>query len=866
LTYPRNRLIISSDFPDRSLGPLCAFVSALRRYASLSLEENLIWRVGRAAVIVGLATTCYFGASAKAAGPRASARDLVTHEIDDRLRVTLRGNTRPEAKRENDRGPVPDDFKLEHMLLQLRRPPELEQQYDEYLETLTQRNSANFHQWLTPSEVGDAYGLSHSDLRRIESWLRSHRIRVNFIYPNRVVMDISATAAELREAFGVNVHFLEVNGQRHYANVNDPEIPEALASAIVGIVSIHDFRPHPMIKPRAQYTYTDSNGTFQTVTPADLAEIYNLNPLFSQGITGANQTVVVVEDSDPFATTDWTTFEQEFKLTQYGGTLTVTHPNAAGNNCIDPGDNSNDIEVELDMEYAAAAAPAAAIVVATCADTATPGPIIALENIAASDPHPYIISVSYGECEPGNGAANNAALYSAYQTAASEGISVFVSSGDEGPTSCDADEGSASHGINVSGWASTPYNVAVGGTDFGDTFAGTNATYWSATNSSALESAMSYIPEIPWNDSCAGVLVATYVGDNPPYGSSGFCNSAEGKNFRTTASGSGGPSGCATGAASTSGEVSGTCVGYPKPSWQSGLFGNPDDAVRDIPDVSLFASNGLWGHLYVFCYSHAGSGFIGNPCTGTPDPTARTGTTWSAAGGTSFASPILAGIQALVNQRTAALTITPIPGQGNPNPVYYAIAAAEYGSSGSTLCNSSAQPLPRRGVATSCVFYDVTQGDIDVNCTFGSANCYDPGATFGNGFNGAIITGTVSGLTVSAAGVGYTSDPACTISAPHNRDAYNGYSGGTQATCTATASGGHVTAVTLTNAGAGYAPNPVCTLTGGGGTGATCSVSGVTDAAYQPAFAATPGWDFATGIGTINAYNLVFSPLWAEGP
>ena len=605
----------------------------------------MIWSIGRAAVILTLVTAFHCGALAKAAGPRASGHDLVTRDlinrdIDDRLRVTLRGNTRPEANRENDRGPVPDDFKLEHMLLQLRRPPELEQRYDEYLQALTQHNSANFHQWLSPSEVGDAYGLSHSDLRRIDSWLRSHRIRVNFVYPNRVVMDISATAAELREAFGVSVHFLEVNGQRHYANVNDPEIPEALASAIVGIVSIHDFRPHPMVKLRTQYTYTDSNGTFRAVTPADLAEIYNLNPLFSQGITGANQTVVVVEDSDPYTTTDWTTFEKEFKLTPYGGTLSVTHPNVApGNNCTDPGDNSNDIEVELDMEYAAAAAPAAAIVVATCSDTATDGPLLALENIAASDPHPYIISISYGECEPGNGAAANAALYSAYQTAASEGISVFVSSGDEGPTSCDADANAASHGINVSAWASTPYNVAVGGTDFGDTFAGTNATYWSATNSSALESAMSYIPEIPWNNSCASVLVDTYVGDNPPYGSSGFCNSSEGRNFRTTGSGSGGPSGCATGAASTSGEVSGTCAGYPKPSWQSGLFGNPDDAVRDIPDVSLFAANGLWGHLYVFCYSHTGADG-GSPCTGTPDPTARTGATWSAAGGTSFASPI----------------------------------------------------------------------------------------------------------------------------------------------------------------------------------------------------------------------------------
>lgn len=821
----------------------------------------MIWRIGLAALVLALVTVFLCDVFAQVGERPASARDLITGEIDESQRVTLRGNTRPEVNPDNDRGEVPHHFKLEHMLLQLRRPPKLQQEYDAYVEGLTQHNSANFHQWLTPAQVGENYGLSDSDLHQIERWLRSHGIRVNYVYPNRVVMDISATARELGEAMRVEIHFLEVHGEKHFANVNDPEIPEALASAIVGIVSIHDFRPHPMVKPRAQYTYTDSKGMWYAVTPADLAQIYNLNPLFSQGITGAGQTVVVVEDSDPFTTADWSKFEAKFNLTAYGGSVSVTHPNFGGN-CTPPGVNGDDGEVALDMEYAAAAAPAAAIDVATCANTASAGIFIAFENIVASASHPYIISVSYGQCEPVLGAAANAAISSMYQTAVSEGISVFVSSGDEGPASCDATLPAASHGINVSGLASTPYNVAVGGTDFGDTVAGATATYWSATNSTTLQSAMGYIPEIPWNDSCAGVLLATFAAQNPPYGASGFCNAGGSTNFRTTASGSGGPSGCATGSASTMGEVSGTCAGYPKPSWQSGLFGNPNDGVRDIPDVSLFAANGVWAHFYIFCYTDPGMGLGGAPCTGNPDPTAAS-PTWSAAGGTSFAAPILAGIQALVNQRTAALTITPTPGQGNPNPVYYAIAASEYGTSGSTLCNSSAQPLPRRGVATTCVFYDVTQGDIDVNCTQGSPNCYDPGAA---GNQGSLSTGTISGLTVSAGGTGYTSAPACTISAPHNPRPYNGYTGGVQASCTATVAGGHVTGMTLTNAGAGYAPNPVCTLTGGGGTSARCSVSGVTEAAYQPAFPATPGWDFPTGIGTINAYNLVFSPVWAEGP
>jgi subtilase family serine protease len=320
------------------------------------------------------------------------------------------------------------------------------------------------------------------------------------------------------------------------------------------------------------------------------------------------------------------------------------------------------------------------------------------------------VSISYGECEAYNGATANAAYNSAYSTAVAEGVSVFVSAGDEGAASCDADRSNATHGIGVSAFASTPYNVAMGGTDFGDTYAGTNSTYWSSTNTSTYGSAKSYIPEIPWNDSCASVLIATYEKYSTTYGSSGFCNSRTGKaDFLMVVSGSGGPSGCATGSPSTSGVVSGTCKGYAKPSWQS-VFGNPSDGVRDIPDVSLFAANGVWGHYYVFCWSDTKRG--GASCSGAPS-------TWSGAGGTSFSSPIMAGIQALVNQKNGGP-------QGNPNYVYYELAANEYGTSGSSSCNSTSG----NAAASSCIFYDVTQGDIDVNCS-GSHNCYLPSGTYG---------------------------------------------------------------------------------------------------------------------------------------
>jgi len=811
-------------------------------------------RIGLVAALMALVLFLRFGLNARAAGGRAHARDLITTAIDDNHRVTLRGNTRPEANRHNDRGRAPDDFKLHHLLLQLRRPAELQQEFDEYVDGLTRGSSSNFHQWLAPAQVGDEYGLSDADLLEIKFWLRMHGIRVNYVYPNRVLLDISANARQVREAFHTDIHFLEVDGVRHYANMNDPEIPAALAPAVAGIVAMHDFQPHSMLRMRPRYTFTDSGKTYYSVTPPDLAAIYNLNPLFSQGITGAGQTIAIVEDTDPFTLSDWTTFETKFQLTKYGGSVTLTHPDIGGN-CGSTTVNGDDGELALDIEYAAAAAPGAALQLATCTDV-----FVAIANLVMMNPHPYIISVSYNACEPLLGSGGNAFVSSTFQMAAGEGISIFVSSGDEGPDSCDSGANIATHGISVGGLSSTPFNVSVGGTDFIDTFNNSNSTYWTSSNSSTLQSANGYIPEIPWDNSCGNVLVSQfYGGTSIPYGSTGFCNTTTGKTsrFRTLASGSGGPSSCGTGDSVSGTAVDGTCAGYLKPTWQSSLFGNPNDGVRDQPDVSLFASNGnAWNHFYIFCWTDMTNG--GAPCTGNPDPFAGT---WSAAGGTSFAAPILAGIQALVNQRTSALTLSPVPGQGNPNPVYYAIAKSEYGASGSSVCNSSNQPLPRRGVSTACVFYDVTQGDIDLHCTTGSIDCFGGSGTA----PGVLVTGAVAGGTFSG-GSGYSSAPACSISAPHNSAAYNGYTGGVQATCTATISGGSVNAVTLNTAGAGYAPFPLCSLTGGGGSGAACTITSVTKSAYQPSFPATPGWDFATGIGTINAYNLVFSPVWAQGP
>ena len=664
----------------------------------------------------------------------------ITHKIDESRTHRLAGNTRPEAIAANDKGRVEDNFAMEHMLLQLKRSPQQDQALDQFIDALHDPQSPQFRKWISAEEFGRQFGAAQEDIDTVRAWLESKGFTVNTVYSNSMLIDFSGTAGQVQKAFGTEIHHLEVGGVRHVANVSDPQIPEALAPAVAGIVSLHDFTPRPMKRERAKYTFTSGGSTEQAVTPGDLATIYDLNPLFAAGITGKGQTIAVIEDAVLYSSADWTTFRKTFGLSTYtSGSLATVHPQPASgaNNCSTPGlGGGDDGEAILDAEWASAAAPDAAILVAACANTrSTFGGLIALQNMLSSANPPSIVSISYGECEAENGASANAAFSAAYQQAVAEGVSVFVSAGDEGAASCDAGASAATHGIGVSGFASTPYNVAVGGTDFGDSVGGnTPSTFWNTTNTATFASAKSYIPEIPWNDSCASALLAASFGFNTVYGTSGFCGSttANRDGLLNVVGGSGGPSGCASGSPAKTGVVGGTCKGFPKPSWQVAA-GVPNDGVRDIPDVSLFAADGVWGHYYVFCWSDTRNG--GAPCSGAPSG-------WAGAGGTSFSSPILAGIQALVNQKVGSK-------QGNPNYAYYKLAG-----------NPS-------------VFHSVTMGDNAVNCS-GTTNCF--GATTGTGRRAqALGNGSLS----------------------------------------------------------------------------------ISSSSYQPAFGAAAGWNFATGIGTVDAANLV---------
>jgi hypothetical protein len=588
---------------------------------------------------------------------------------------------------------------LHRLLLVLQRSPQQEAALRKLLDDQQTKASPNYHMWLTPEQFGEQFGPAPSDIQAVTDWLASEGFEVSRVTAGRTVIEFSGTAGALRNAFHTEMHKFAVNGEERWANSSDPQIPAALAPVVAGFASLNNFPRRPLVQrlgafsrakgsaqARPLFTITGSNNqTFYAVGATDLATIYNILPLWqaSPAIDGTGQTIAIVGQTniniqDPHG------FREVFFLPINDPTVILDGP--------DPGITADETEADLDVEWSGAVATGATIdlVVSETTET-TAGIDLSSLYIIDSNLAP-VMSESYGYCEEFLGTGGNAFYSTTREQGAAQGITIINSAGDSGSARCDqsSEEVAAQYGLAVSGLASTPFDTAVGGTDFND--ATDFSTYWAATNNSdTFVSALSYIPEMTWNDSCARTgsasACASVATDTPQ----GVDHTA----------GGGGQSSCVT--STVSGTTITCTAGYPKPAWQTGS-GVPADGVRDIPDVSLFASDGFNHSFYVLCEADAlPSGYAS--CAPN-DPS------WYflAAGGTSVAAPAFAGIMALVNQKTGER-------QGNANYVLYPLAAK---SGASCPSNDTMASTANR---SSCVFYDVVTGNNSVACLGGSPNC-----------------------------------------------------------------------------------------------------------------------------------------------
>jgi Pro-kumamolisin, activation domain/Bacterial Ig-like domain (group 3) len=631
-------------------------------------------------------------------GPQDRDKARITQMIDDTETVRIVRTTHPLAALANDRGRVEADLSMKRIVLLLKPSEKQQGALKKLIDNQHDPESSNYQRWLTPEQYAAQFGPDQNDLDVITSWLQQHGFSIDSVARGKQWVEFSGTASQVESTFHTEMHRYVMNGETHIANATDISLPQALVPVVRGLLSLHDFRLRPLHRKAFQVQRDSATGKLIPVSPAnpgrsgqpqtnpeftpagipdpghflapgDWSKIYNTAPLLENNVTGSGISIAIVGSDSDIQLSDVRTFRQIFKLPARDPVFLV--------NGLDPGVNvwsDAEVEADLDVEWSGAIAPDATIKFVTSSSTpATSGAFLSISYIVDNRLAP-IMSVSFGACEAFLGPGGNAFLNSAYEQAAAEGISVFVASGDTGAAGCDSQISfsPAAFGPNVSGFASTPYNVAVGGTMFAEN--GRDAVYWDANNRADFSSAVGYIPETVWDEPCDPTIDA---------------NQCSGTLAYFLSAGSGGPSSCTQSVFQSDGTI--LCEGgYPKPSWQSSK-GVPMDGARDIPDVSLTAGAGHDG--YLVC--------VEGTCQSTTSSGHTTLHSAYVVGGTSAGAPSMAGLMALIEQKTGAY-------QGLVNYDLYKLAAADQPAT----CNSTLLLDPNQ--SSDCTFYDVTSGNSDV--------------------------------------------------------------------------------------------------------------------------------------------------------
>jgi subtilase family serine protease len=573
-------------------------------------------------------------------GALAAQPDRIVGAIDASQTVALKGNVNPKAQRQYDQGPVDPSMKLPYVTL-LIQPSEAQQAaLKQLLAEQQDPSSPNYHKWLTPEQFGQRFGLSTADIAKITGWLRSQGFGIVQVARGRDWVAFSGTVAQVQRAFRTQIHRYTVDGQEHFANATDPSIPKALDGIAAGFRGLNDFLLQPLSIKKSDAINVNpdyfSGGNF--LAPGDIATIYDIGPLYSAGINGTGMAIAIMGQTDIYAA-DIAEFRSAFSLSANVPQQTL----ATG--CTDPGITGDLAEADIDLEWSGAVARDATILFIKC-DTSHGGVGTSAQYAIDNDVAP-VISMSYGGCESSNGQTNALAFQSLVQKANTEGITFLASSGDSGSAGCDSsDETTATQGLAVNIPASIPEVTAVGGTEFNEG----SGSYWGTTNGSNGGSALSYIPELAWDDNPTGTGFDTRL-------------------------------------ASTGGGVS---IYFAKPSWQTGP-GVPNNSFRNVPDAAMSASADHDG--YIVCTNNGCAGGIQGA---------------GIFGGTSVATPIFAGIVTLLNQQ---MKNTPPAGLGNINSTLYPFAqsmpaafhdapAGNYNNGGAA--NPSGNTVPCQSGTTGC--------------------------------------------------------------------------------------------------------------------------------------------------------------------
>jgi subtilase family serine protease len=548
--------------------------------------------------------------------------------LDDSSRVVLPNSRTPRVRTAEDLGALPSSTAIPGITLVFKRSATQEATLQELLSAQQNPASPLYHHWLTPETFANRFGIADEDIAATQSWLTSRGFHIDSVSRSRDRITFSGTAAQVQAAFNTGLrHYRTADNETHFAPSTDLTLPAELAPITAAVLHLSDFRPKPNIKvqthPHPDYTTLSTQTHY--LGPQDIATMYDLNTLYTSGFNGSGQGLAVVGQSYASTGSAVSFFKGNLSPGSIGNISLVLVP-GSGVEAISPGDEG---ESEIDLEYSSGIATEANIFFVHVGANQNYDVFDSLafaidQNIAP------VISVSYGICESLMSAADLDQGNALFEQATAQGQTIVAAAGDSGSTACvDFTSTGLSitqqQALSVSYPADSPYVTAIGGTQMATgTFAPGSSQYWSPASSENLSSSLlSYVPEVVWNEGSSSIGIAAGGG--------------------------------------------GASTHFSRPTWQSAVPGIPSGAYRLLPDIALQSSIANPGFL--FCSDDPSLTNSQGETASCANGLGGSNTYFPVAGGTSFATPIFAGLIAILNQAQQET------GQGNINPILYGLAS-----------------------------------------------------------------------------------------------------------------------------------------------------------------------------------------------
>jgi subtilase family serine protease len=383
-------------------------------------------------------------------------------------------------------------------------------------------SSASYHHYLTDAQWEATYGPSQKEVTTAENWLSAHGFSVGSVPSDRLFVPATGTAAQVDKAFGTTLGYYEVNGHEVRMANTPPTIPTAVSGVVSGLVGLNEYlatpdltleasnstatttsppsgepappagyrNPQPCSSYWGKKTDTaDSSSLYAPYTsplpydicgytPSQLRSAYRLTASTAAGDNGTGVGLAIVDAYDsPTLLSD---AQEYFMRNDPTNPLSSSQffndePSSVDDQAECGGSGWYD-EQSLDVEASHSMAPGADILFVGAQDCTDTGLLDALQTAVTSGAS--IVSDSWGDTlgDLLDDAATKTAYDDTFMMADATGVSVLFSSGDSG-------DNFASTGLAAPDYPpASPYITAVGGTalEVGQTGNRLNEYGWSS--------------------------------------------------------------------------------------------------------------------------------------------------------------------------------------------------------------------------------------------------------------------------------------------------------------------------------------------------------------------------------------------------